>query len=1004
MEQGAWDRVKRVFGCALELPAGERSTFLDQECNENKAMRREVDELLAAHDEAAGRLGDDVESEGPGTRIGPYKLLQKIGEGGFGEVYMAEQKEPLRRRVALKIIKLGMDTKQVIARFEAERQALAMMDHPGIAKVLDAGSTGTGRPYFVMELVAGVPITEFCDQNHFNTDQRLDLFMQVCRAIQHAHQKGIIHRDLKPTNVLVAMHDGLPLAKVIDFGIAKATSGDLTDKTLFTEFHQFIGTPQYMSPEQATLGGLDVDTRSDIYSLGVLLYEMLTGEPPVDARRLREVAFDEVKRIISEEEPLRPSTRLSTLGDDLANVARARLQDPNQLLRSLRGDLDWIVLKALEKDRGRRYATANELIADIVHLRMHEPVTASPPTLAYRARKFIRRNRSPVVVGSALVLVLVLGILATSAAMVEARKGREVAHQNAMLAAQEAKKHRAVAEFLRDVLASVAPGSSRGLGGVGSVEDLLDQAAARLEASDLVDQPTTYATVAIALAEAFDGLWLLDKSVGMATQALEILEDGQQAPYVYSAAVAMLVGNHGRPQADAARLTGRLDAMYRRALSLLEPGLDQRDPEALRQLLSWTILLPTRAPGDGELAARRLLSLLDGMHDPPILRTTVELNLGTALLWQGCEEEARLQYRIVGDLLREQLQQDEIDKLVRFTKEGKEPDGQLFVDAVGHDTVVRIAERILEVAPRDHWTANAVEDLAWTLITIPIEGDDLIVFKPHRDQALSLLREALKIHRETLGPDHPVIGECLFVIANCLGPEDYSEKVETYQEAQRQWESTPGAQEGYYEACALLAATHLAFIRETAGVRESVEAKLKEADRLTERAFEWAVTVPEEEDSIWSILSRANAARLLAETYREWEEATPGQGYAQRDQLWRDRHRSVIPLVVARASRPGAPACAMNSAAMSLLTIEPPEERDPEKARRLIRRAVKRTRERYPLFLDTLALAEFQCGDLQRAVEVQSKAIALIAEDDEFGIPFRERFADYEAALKNQER
>src|SRR5262245_57200097 len=344
-----------------------------------------VDEYAAKHPEFADRIRElfpamnAMEQPGPGATvdlappservgatIGRYKLLERIGEGGFGVVYMAEQQQPIRRKVALKVVKPGFDTRQVIARFEAERQALALMEHENIAKVLDAGATESGRPYFVMELVHGVPITDFCDKNRLPTRERLELFVEVCRAIQHAHMKGIIHRDIKPTNVLVTLHEGVPVPKVIDFGVAKATGQQLTEKTLFTNFARMVGTPLYMSPEQAEMTGVDVDTRSDVYSLGVLLYELLTGATPLDNERLKRAAFDEVRRIIREEEPLRPSTRLSKMDDEALDISAARRKsDPKQLDRLMRGELDWIVMKALEKDRSRRYETATGLARDV---------------------------------------------------------------------------------------------------------------------------------------------------------------------------------------------------------------------------------------------------------------------------------------------------------------------------------------------------------------------------------------------------------------------------------------------------------------------------------------------------------------------------------------------------------------------------------------------------------------------------------------------------------------
>jgi eukaryotic-like serine/threonine-protein kinase len=414
-------RERSVFLAALEIadpPA--RAAYLDQACAGDAGLRERVQGLLQAHEQPGSFMNhpapvlittvEERVPERPGMVIGPYKLMEQIGEGGMGLVFVAEQQQPVRRKVALKVIKPGMDSRSVIARFEAERQALALMDHPHIAKVLDAGQTDSGRPYFVMELVRGVPITQFCDEHRLAPRERLGLFVSVCQAVQHAHQKGVIHRDLKPSNVLVTLHDGTPVVKVIDFGVAKAVGQQLTDKTVYTGFSQLVGTPLYMSPEQAELSGLDIDTRSDVYALGVLLYELLTGTTPFDQERLRAVGYDEFRRIIREEEPAKPSTRVSTLGQAGVTASANRQSDPKRLCQLFRGELDWIVMKALEKDRNRRYESGSAFAADVQRYLADAPVLACPPSALYRFRKFARRNKAVLATATAVATAVLLAV------------------------------------------------------------------------------------------------------------------------------------------------------------------------------------------------------------------------------------------------------------------------------------------------------------------------------------------------------------------------------------------------------------------------------------------------------------------------------------------------------------------------------------------------------------------------------------------------------------------
>jgi serine/threonine protein kinase/tetratricopeptide (TPR) repeat protein len=622
MSDGRRQVVRRVFMEVADLTGEALEAALAGACGDDSALRGEVEALLRAEAQAGGFMSDptnDAASDqgsnatiaGPpreqvGQMIGPYKLLEQIGEGGFGVVWAAEQREPVKRRVALKIIKLGMDTKQVIARFEAERQALAMMDHSNIARVLDAGATEAGRPYFVMELVKGVPILDYCDTEKLDTRDRLDLFIKVCHAIQHAHQKGIIHRDIKPTNVLVTLHDGVPIPKVIDFGIAKAFFNDTATTEIYTQHRQMIGTPAYMSPEQAEMSGLDIDTRSDIYSLGVLLYELLTGTTPFANEELMSKGFAEMMRIIREEEPDRPSTRLSTLGETATRTAQQRRADIGRLGLSLRGDLDWIVMKCLDKDRVRRYDTANGLAMDIKRHLDDEPVQAGPPGAGYRLRKFIKRNRGQVIAGGVVAAALILGVFGTSVGMAWAinEKNRADAEaSNATLAAraeeeakldaqaneQKAKDETERAErelarateikrLLKDMLTSIKPEEAKGAD-ITLLRGILDDAAERLANSEIADELIA-AELHSVVGEVYHALGLYRQAEEHLPVALESRKRvlGEEHPSTLNATVdlANLYSAQGR-YAEA-------EPLYQQTLEMQKRVLGEEHPSTLSSM------------------------------------------------------------------------------------------------------------------------------------------------------------------------------------------------------------------------------------------------------------------------------------------------------------------------------------------------------------------------------------------------------------------------------------
>jgi serine/threonine protein kinase/tetratricopeptide (TPR) repeat protein len=875
-----------IFGSALLLPASERAAFLAEACGADLELRRRVEGLLNSHNDTAGilerpvipadRREEVVPAEKPGDKIGPYKLLQRLGEGGCGVVYMAEQEEPLRRRVALKIIKIGMDTRQVIARFEAERQALALMDHPNIAKVLDAGATETGRPYFAMELVRGARITDYCDHNHLPTRSRMELFIQVCSAVQHAHQKGIIHRDLKPSNILVTLHDGVPVPKIIDFGIAKATQGRLTDKTLFTAFEQFIGTPAYMSPEQAEMSGLDIDTRSDIYSLGVLLYELLTGKTPFDTKQLLESGLDAMRRTIREQEPPKPSTKLSTLADgELTLTANRRQTEMPKLVHAVRGDLDWIVMKCLEKDRARRYPTANGLATDLQRHLQHEPVVACPPSKAYRLRKLIRRHQIACLAGAAVFLSLILGLGASAWLLLQERAAkreqirlRQLSDVNERKAQAQAARSEQVARIWKETLSGVRPSKAMGQDTT-MLREILNKTAERL-GPGLSGEPEVEAELRGELADVYDALGEYVSAEAMQRAALALCRKhyGNLHTNVAEAlrGLGVILDDGGKPtEAESAlleSLTLQTNLFGARHLALagtlgeLARALSSQGKLADAEAVARQALAMKQALGGSENSA--FASALEKLAD-----VLTERNK-----WAEAETELRRALMLRREFSnREPLEMSDtlfaLGKALQFQRKWEEA-GTAMSEAL------ELRRKILGSNHPD--VANALSSLGLVLL-----GEGKLPAAEAAEQ------EALAIYREVFGNDHPYVAAAVNNLAMVLDAGGkFGEAEAMYREALRLVNKFEGPEHQH----AAIALHNLASILKEEG-------KLGEAEQTETDAVTLARKVFGEQDPYTARFLNQLAVVLREEHKATAAEAICRQALAIRQKVFGSDHLDV---------------------------------------------------------------------------------------------------------------